>query len=83
MRPDGTRGFDEKGIPLWYAEDYKGLERVILAGNPQGRSYVPDGPNLGALSMYINPEDLQGVISEGSQHSDEVVISLPTFFLSA
>ncbi|KUL89745.1 hypothetical protein ZTR_00549 [Talaromyces verruculosus] len=53
------------------------------AGNLQGRSYVPDGPNLGALSVYINPEDLQGVISQGSQHSDEVVISLPTVFLSA
>lgn len=81
MRPDGTSGFDEHGDPFWYAKDYKGLERVVLAGNPQGTSYVPDGPK--ALSMYINSEDLEDVISEESQHSDEVFISLPTVFLSA
>lgn len=52
---DGT---DEHGDPLWCSQEFKGLSRLVLAGNPQGESYLNDGPKM--LSLYVDLEDIFG-----------------------
>ncbi|KAL2825866.1 hypothetical protein BJY01DRAFT_241473 [Aspergillus pseudoustus] len=32
--------------PYWYAVPFKDLEKLVLAGDPQGESYLDDGPTL-------------------------------------
>lgn len=39
--PEGVSGYDEDG-PMWYAEDFCGLWRLSLAGNPQGESVMAE-----------------------------------------
>lgn len=75
--PSGT---DRHYRPLWCGEFFKGLDKLMLAGNPQGVSYLDDGPKM--LSMYIGDEDLMEIIgprevvdekaSEKGQLQDEI-----------
>lgn len=48
---------DGQGHPLWHGERFCGLSRLVLAGKPQGESYLEDIKKDGtllALSMYID-----------------------------
>ncbi|EED22777.1 conserved hypothetical protein [Talaromyces stipitatus ATCC 10500] len=56
-----AEGTDEDGYPLWCSEDFKGLKKLVLAGNPQGESYLDDGPKV--LSVNI---DMDEIMSPGS-----------------
>lgn len=53
-------GRDEEYRPLWCSEEFKGLNKLVLAGNPQGESYLGDGVKM--LSMYIRDEDLEEIV---------------------
>ncbi|QKX62832.1 uncharacterized protein TRUGW13939_09997 [Talaromyces rugulosus] len=53
---------DNEGQPLWYSEDFHGLKRLVLDGNPQGESYLDDGPKL--LSMHVDTEQLESILSQ-------------------
>lgn len=53
-------GSDAEYQPLWCSEKFKGLNKLVLAGNPQGESYLGDGVKM--LSMYIGDEDLEGIV---------------------
>lgn len=55
--PSGT---DEGYQPLWCSEEFKGLNKLVLAGNPQGESYLGDGVKM--LSMYIGDRDLDEIV---------------------
>ncbi|KAJ9221837.1 hypothetical protein DTO027B5_4590 [Paecilomyces variotii] len=58
---DGMQSNDAEGHPLWYGEEFHGLDRLALDGNPQGETLLSDGPKL--LSLYIRPEDLEEILS--------------------
>ncbi|KAL2814091.1 hypothetical protein BDW59DRAFT_178067 [Aspergillus cavernicola] len=49
---------DADGHPFWHAEEFCGLGKLVLAGNPQGLSYSKEGKYY-ALSSYISPEDIK------------------------
>lgn len=76
-KPSGT---DEQYRPLWCSEEFKGLNKLVLAGNPQGESYLGDDINM--LSMYIGEKDLEEIVgprevanekaSEKRQLEDEI-----------
>jgi hypothetical protein len=57
------RSSDEEGRPLWYSEDFYGLKRLVLDGNPQGETYLGDNGAMKALSMHISSEDLESILS--------------------
>ncbi|RDW72535.1 uncharacterized protein DSM5745_07707 [Aspergillus mulundensis] len=46
-------GTDPEGHPLWYSEEFCGLERLVLAGEPQGETYLKEGGSY-FLSMYLS-----------------------------
>jgi len=46
--------------PLFYGERYCGLFRVVLAGRPQGETYLTDG-GIKFLSIHASTEDLVGL----------------------
>jgi hypothetical protein len=50
------QGTDEQGSALWYGQSFRGLQKLALAGNPQGESYLDDGPKV--LSLYIDEEKI-------------------------
>ncbi|PWY80721.1 hypothetical protein BO70DRAFT_362677 [Aspergillus heteromorphus CBS 117.55] len=52
---------DGEGRPLWTSQPFAGLDKLLLAGNPQGESFLGDGPKM--LSMYFSGEDLEGIMS--------------------
>ncbi|PCH00023.1 Hypothetical protein PENO1_050280 [Penicillium occitanis (nom. inval.)] len=53
-------GSDEEYQPLWCSSEFKGLNKLVLAGNPQGESYLGDAVKM--LSMYIGDEDHEGIV---------------------
>lgn len=55
------QSFDAEGRPLWYTEEFYGVSRLVLDGNPQGETYLSDGPKF--LSMHIGTEDLEEILS--------------------
>ncbi|KAA8649626.1 hypothetical protein EYZ11_002658 [Aspergillus tanneri] len=55
------KGTDKQGSPLWYGQPFRGLEKLVLAGNPQGESYLDDGPKF--LSMYVDKTKLENILS--------------------
>lgn len=58
----GMSGTDSQGHPLWYGKPFCGVDKLVLAGNPQGESYLENEKKEGAsfmLSMYINKKDLE------------------------
>jgi hypothetical protein len=65
LEPSGT---DEEYKPLWCGEQFKGLAKLVLEGNPQGESYLGDGIKM--LSMYIGDKDLEEIV--GPREEDAV-----------
>ncbi|KAL4967680.1 uncharacterized protein BDV14DRAFT_168998 [Aspergillus stella-maris] len=57
---DPYSGTDELDAPFWYSKEFLGLNRLVLAGNPQGESYLPRDTAL-ALSLYIDSMDLKEI----------------------
>ncbi|KAL4744787.1 hypothetical protein BDW72DRAFT_74619 [Aspergillus terricola var. indicus] len=57
------QGTDEHGSALWYGQPFLGLEKLVLAGNPQGESYLDDGPK--SLSMTLDKTKLDEILSSG------------------
>jgi hypothetical protein len=57
------QGTDRQGSALWYGQPFRGLEKLVLAGNPQGESYLDDGPKL--LSMTLGKTELDEILSAG------------------
>ncbi|KAL4863507.1 hypothetical protein BDV12DRAFT_177432 [Aspergillus spectabilis] len=55
-------GTDGQDHPLWYGQSFRGLNKLVLAGNPQGESYLEDGESY-ILSMYIDEDDLKKILS--------------------
>jgi hypothetical protein len=53
-----TKGFDRDGRTIWYGQSFVGLQKLVLAGNPQGDSSLSDGGSY-SLSIYISHEDLE------------------------
>lgn len=64
--PSGT---DSEYQPLWCSEGFKGLNKLVLAGNPQGESYLGDGIKM--LSMHIGCEDLEEIIGPRQGRDEE------------
>ncbi|KAB8209340.1 hypothetical protein BDV34DRAFT_188913 [Aspergillus parasiticus] len=59
-------GTDRQNHPLWYGEPFCGLQKLVLAGNPQGESYLEDWKRDGGsfcLSMYVDEKDLEEILS--------------------
>ncbi|PLB55205.1 hypothetical protein P170DRAFT_432738 [Aspergillus steynii IBT 23096] len=48
---------DVDGEPLWCADEYCGLSRVVLAGSPKGQSYLRDG-QVYMLSVIASSDEL-------------------------
>ncbi|KAE8147862.1 hypothetical protein BDV25DRAFT_142340 [Aspergillus avenaceus] len=44
--------------PLWYTEEFRGLSRVVLAGQPQGESVLKDSENC-TPSVTASDEELE------------------------
>ncbi|KAL4783375.1 hypothetical protein BJX76DRAFT_330019 [Aspergillus varians] len=55
----GTDGQDHL---LWYGQFFCGLRKLVLAGNPQGESYLENGKSY-FFSMYIDENDLKEILS--------------------
>jgi len=53
-----SQGFDRDGRPIWCGQPFVGLEKLVLAGNPQGDSNLWEGGHY-SLSMYISNEELE------------------------
>ncbi|KAB8068244.1 hypothetical protein BDV29DRAFT_184889 [Aspergillus leporis] len=58
---EGFSATDGQNHPLWCGQPFCGLQKLVLAGNPQGESYLEDGKAY-ALSMYIDEEELEKVL---------------------
>jgi hypothetical protein len=58
-----VKGTDRDGEPLWYGEEFVGLMRLVIAGNPQGESVLEREAEKGALSLsiYITPEEAEKI----------------------
>lgn len=59
-------GTDRQKHPLWYGVPFCELEKLALAGNPQGESYLEDITRSDispSLSMYIDNKDLEAMQS--------------------
>lgn len=53
-----SEGFDASGRPIWYATVFRGLGRLVLAGNPQGKSILGKGnPGPLWLSIYLTEQE--------------------------
>ncbi|RDW72536.1 uncharacterized protein DSM5745_07708 [Aspergillus mulundensis] len=50
-------GFDQNGDPLWCSRKFRGMFRLVLAGNPQGESYLPEGGSF-SVSMHLPLDDI-------------------------
>lgn len=50
------RGIDREGKHIWYSVPFCGLQKLALAGNPRGESYLKSG-ELVTLSIYLTDED--------------------------
>ncbi|KAJ0417920.1 hypothetical protein BJY00DRAFT_197443 [Aspergillus carlsbadensis] len=57
----GWDAWDQQDRTIWYGERFYGGCRLVLAGNPQGESYLEDGLHM--LSMYA-PEDFLNEVQE-------------------
>lgn len=57
----GVQGLDaSNGEPLWYGTEFCGLNKLVLAGNPQGESVLEEKAKDGyrfMLSMYLSAEE--------------------------
>ncbi|KAE8143706.1 hypothetical protein BDV38DRAFT_1987 [Aspergillus pseudotamarii] len=57
-------GTDPLNYPLWYGKPFCEFQKLVLAGNPQGETYLEykkkEGVSL-LLSMYINKKDLEEI----------------------
>jgi hypothetical protein len=53
-------GCDSDGRPLWCGQPYVGLQKLVLAGNPQGESYLKEGGHY-CLSIYVSNDDLRAI----------------------
>ncbi|CZR56447.1 uncharacterized protein PAC_06335 [Phialocephala subalpina] len=51
-RVEGTEG----GMTVWYTERFCGLDRLVLAGNPQGESHMTPGSHY-SLSLYLSADE--------------------------
>ncbi|PYI37002.1 hypothetical protein BP00DRAFT_386094 [Aspergillus indologenus CBS 114.80] len=58
------QGTDEHGAALWFGQPFCGLQKLALAGNPQGESYLNED-DINVLSLYIDEEDLENVLPSG------------------
>ncbi|PYI16784.1 hypothetical protein BO99DRAFT_414746 [Aspergillus violaceofuscus CBS 115571] len=58
---DYYHGTDEQGAELWFGQPFCGLEKLALAGNPQGESYLNED-DIKMLSLYIDKQDLQNIL---------------------
>jgi len=58
---DGVQGFDKvTREPSWYGREFCGLNRLVLAGNPQGESPLQEREEGSLmLSMYLSDEDIE------------------------
>ncbi|KAL2859891.1 uncharacterized protein BJX67DRAFT_368559 [Aspergillus lucknowensis] len=57
------RGTDEQGSALWHGKPFRGVEKLVLAGNPQGESYLESGPKI--MSKYWSEAKLKEILSTG------------------
>jgi len=61
---EGITGLDKDGEVVWYAVDFCGLRKLVLAGNPQGESEMQKEGNEGVgfmLSLYATEEELSSI----------------------
>ncbi|KAL4733181.1 hypothetical protein BDV11DRAFT_200550 [Aspergillus similis] len=65
------QGTDEHGSAFWYCQPFRGLEKLVLAGNPQGESYLDDGPKL--LSITVDKTELDEILSSGQHEASSSV----------
>ncbi len=55
-----VQGFDSNDRSAYYGEEFCGLRRVVLAGNPQGESVLKEKKQEGShfmLSVYLTAEE--------------------------
>ncbi|EAW08320.1 uncharacterized protein ACLA_030530 [Aspergillus clavatus NRRL 1] len=57
---------EEDGEAQWFGDPYCGLSRVVLAGNPEGDSYLRDGQGH-MLDVSATPEELSKLHSRVRQ----------------
>ena len=66
LGPDQFQGFDNDGMPLWCGQPFRRLQKLVLVGNPQGETYLPEGGHF-SLSIYLSEVDLRTVLAAASQ----------------
>ncbi|KAB8257964.1 hypothetical protein BDV32DRAFT_126468 [Aspergillus pseudonomiae] len=57
------RGTDEQDSALWYGKPFHGLQKLVLAEDPQGESYLENGPEI--LSLSLSVAKLEEILSAG------------------
>ncbi|KAJ0417921.1 hypothetical protein BJY00DRAFT_315519 [Aspergillus carlsbadensis] len=55
-------GWDKQDLPYWFSLPFHGSERLVLYGNPQGRTYLGDGPKM--LSYFFDERVLKKIRDE-------------------
>lgn len=66
-----VQGFDGTSTqPTWYATEFCGLRRLVLAGNPQGESELEEGGHY-SLSLYLSREERTYLFSEAESATDD------------
>ncbi|KAL4886880.1 hypothetical protein BJY04DRAFT_212848 [Aspergillus karnatakaensis] len=56
----GPDGMDEERRPRWCGQRYHGLSKLVIAGNPRGETYDPNGAIL-SLSLNVDEQDLREI----------------------
>lgn len=64
---------EETGKKLWYAKDFCGLKRLVIANNPQGESPLSElrGASL-ALSVYLSEEESKSLFGGEQQQQEKL-----------
>jgi hypothetical protein len=50
-------GYDQQSVPYWYSQPFCGTEKLVLEGNPHGKSFLGEGPKV--LSLFFTEELLK------------------------
>lgn len=56
----GWQATTDDGVPVWYAERFRGLMKLVIAGNPSGQSWLDPG-KVYSLSLYLSPAEMNAL----------------------
>ncbi|KAL3440739.1 hypothetical protein BJX65DRAFT_316159 [Aspergillus insuetus] len=54
-----SAGYDQQRVPYWYTQPFCGSEKLVLDGDPQGKSFLGGGPKV--LSCFFTEELLKKI----------------------